>query len=67
MSARIAGRRALVTGASGGLGGAIVRRLCAEGATVVATGRRTDALEVLGAATGAATIVADLADAADVH
>jgi 3-oxoacyl-[acyl-carrier protein] reductase len=37
-------RTALVTGASGGIGGAIARALHAQGATVVLTGRRRDAL-----------------------
>lgn len=37
----LAGRIALVTGASGGIGTALVRRLLAEGATVVATTRRS--------------------------
>ena len=62
MSAHVAGRRALVTGASGGLGGAVVRRLTAEGAHVVATGRRRDALDALATATGAEPLVCDLAD-----
>ena len=38
-AARLAGKVALVTGAAGNLGGVIVRRLLAEGATVVMTGR----------------------------
>ncbi len=40
-------KRALVTGASGGLGGAIARVLHAQGAEVVLSGTRTDALEAL--------------------
>ena len=40
-------KRALVTGASGGLGGAIARALHAQGAEVVLSGTRTDALEAL--------------------
>lgn len=67
MTNRIAGRCALVTGASGGLGGAIVRRLVAEGARVLATGRRADALSALATDTDAATIIADLARADDVE
>ena len=41
------GRRALITGASGGLGQAIARALHARGATVVLTARRADVLERL--------------------
>jgi 3-oxoacyl-[acyl-carrier protein] reductase len=48
----LAGRSALVTGASGGIGDAIVRRLHAQGATVIAAGRRREALEALAAALG---------------
>jgi short-subunit dehydrogenase len=43
----IGGRRALLTGASGGIGDAIARALHARGATVLVSGRRTDALEGL--------------------
>ncbi|TMM13008.1 MAG: SDR family NAD(P)-dependent oxidoreductase [Actinobacteria bacterium] len=43
MEKPITGRRALVTGASGGLGATIVRRLGVEGMDVVATGRRREA------------------------
>jgi NAD(P)-dependent dehydrogenase (short-subunit alcohol dehydrogenase family) len=39
------GRRILVTGASSGIGQAIARRCVAEGARVLATGRRAEALE----------------------
>jgi NAD(P)-dependent dehydrogenase (short-subunit alcohol dehydrogenase family) len=41
------GRRILVTGASSGIGRAIARRCAAEGARVLATGRRADALDDL--------------------
>ena len=41
------GKRALVTGASGGIGGAIARALNAQGAEVALSGTRTDALEAL--------------------
>ena len=40
-------KRALVTGASGGIGGAIARALHAQGAEVALSGTRTDALEAL--------------------
>lgn len=43
----IAGRRALVTGATGGLGRAIARALHEQGAHVLVTGRRAEVLEQL--------------------
>ena len=43
------GKRALVTGASGGIGGAIARALHARGATVGLSGTRADALSALAA------------------
>jgi len=63
---RLDGRTALVTGASGGIGDAIARRLHEAGATVVLTGRREEALAALAAALGARVHVraADLADTA---
>jgi len=59
------GKRALVTGASGGIGEAIARALHAQGATVALSGRRRDPLEALaGSLAARAHIVpADLADA----
>jgi uncharacterized protein len=62
------GRRTLVTGATGGLGRAIVAALHARGATVVATGRREAALHELTAKLGdrVEPLVADLADRDDV-
>ncbi len=58
---RLRGRRALVTGAGKGIGRAIVLRLVAEGAAVVALGRSEADLDTLAAETGCATIHADLA------
>jgi uncharacterized protein len=63
----LAGRTVLLTGATGGLGQAIARRLHGLGATLVLTGRRTDVLEPLAAETGARAIALDLADPAAVE
>ncbi|MDH3335805.1 MAG: 3-oxoacyl-ACP reductase FabG [Rhodospirillaceae bacterium] len=43
----LSGKKALVTGASGGIGGAIARTLHANGAEVVLSGTRKDALDAL--------------------
>lgn len=48
----LSGKGALVTGASGGIGGAIARSLHAQGATVALSGRRAEALEALAAELG---------------
>ncbi|MEM8951729.1 MAG: 3-oxoacyl-[acyl-carrier-protein] reductase [Pseudomonadota bacterium] len=55
-------RQALVTGASGGIGGAIARQLHKQGAHVVLSGRRQDALQTLADELGerASTLAADL-------
>jgi 3-oxoacyl-[acyl-carrier protein] reductase len=62
----LTGRTALVTGASGGLGGAIARALHAQGAAVALSGTRRDALEALAAELKdrAHPTPCDLADAA---
>ena len=64
----LTGKCALVTGASGGLGGAIARALHARGATVALSGTRADALEKLAAELGARTKIlpCDLSDRAAV-
>jgi 3-oxoacyl-[acyl-carrier protein] reductase len=62
----LTGRTALVTGASGGLGGAIARALHAQGASVALSGTRREALEALAAEfkDRVRTAPCDLADAA---
>jgi short-subunit dehydrogenase len=62
----LAGREALVTGATGGLGHAIARALAARGARLVLSGRRTEALESLASELGARAVACDLADPAAV-
>jgi 3-oxoacyl-[acyl-carrier protein] reductase len=58
----LTGQKALVTGASGGIGGAITRALHAQGATVALTGTREAALQALAAELGDRTriLTADL-------
>ncbi len=61
---RLDGKSALVTGASGGIGAGIARALHGQGAVVVLSGTRRDALEALAADLGERTHVcpADLGD-----
>jgi 3-oxoacyl-[acyl-carrier protein] reductase len=63
---RLDGKTALVTGASGGIGAAIAASLHAQGAVVVLSGTRVEALESLAATLGERAHVcpADLRDAA---
>ena len=65
----LTGRKALVTGATGGLGGAVARALHGQGATVVLSGTRAEKLSELAAELGERThaVPADLADAASVE
>ncbi|MBL8697364.1 MAG: 3-oxoacyl-[acyl-carrier-protein] reductase [Alphaproteobacteria bacterium] len=60
------GKSALVTGASGGIGGAIARALVRQGARVAVAGTRVEALEALRAELGdaAVVVVGDLGDQA---
>lgn len=62
MTKHLAGRTALLTGATGGIGHAIARALHREGAKLVLTGRRAEVLEALAAETGAEAVAVDLAD-----
>jgi 3-oxoacyl-[acyl-carrier protein] reductase len=64
----LSGKTALVTGASGGLGGAIARSLHAQGAHVVLSGTREEALKAVAAELGGRTsiAVANLSDPASV-
>ncbi len=63
---RLDGKTALVTGASGGIGAAIAAALHAQGAIVVLSGTRRDALDAVAAALGERAFVcpADLKDPA---
>jgi 3-oxoacyl-[acyl-carrier protein] reductase len=60
----LSGKTALVTGATGGIGGAIARALHGQGATVAVSGTRRDALDALAGALGerAHVLPCDLAD-----
>jgi short-subunit dehydrogenase len=61
----LAGRTALLTGATGGLGRAIAQALAGRGASLVLSGRKPEALEALAAelpGTGHRVVAADLAE-----
>ncbi|MAP24117.1 MAG: 3-oxoacyl-[acyl-carrier-protein] reductase [Rickettsiales bacterium] len=65
----LTGKKALVTGATGGIGGEIVRSLVQQGATVVMTGRRQERLDALAQELPAGkvhSLVADLSNIEDV-
>ncbi|MES2294458.1 MAG: 3-oxoacyl-[acyl-carrier-protein] reductase [Pseudomonadota bacterium] len=65
----LTGKTALVTGASGGIGGAIARALHAQGATVILSGTRAEALEAVRAELGSRAFIApaNLSDIASVE
>ena len=65
----LSGKTALVTGATGGIGGAIAKALHAQGASVVISGTRAEALETLRGELGGRVFVApcNLADTAAVE
>ena len=54
----LTGKKALVTGATGGLGGATARLLHKQGATVAISGTRVEALEALAAELGERVVIA---------
>lgn len=56
------GSKVLLTGATGGIGHAIARRLHREGASLVLTGRRTEVLEPLASELGGRAVGVDLVD-----
>jgi 3-oxoacyl-[acyl-carrier protein] reductase len=62
----LAGKTALVTGATGGLGGAIARAFAAQGAKVAVSGTRVEPLEAVAAEIGGAALACDLGDTAAV-
>ena len=64
MSARLAGKKALVTAAGQGIGRAVAEAFAREGAGVIATDINRDALAELGRVTGIETRVLDVTDAA---
>ncbi|RKR75188.1 SDR family oxidoreductase [Frondihabitans australicus] len=57
----------LVTGASGGIGGATVRRLVAAGADVIAAGSTLEGLEPIVADTGATPLAFDLTSESEIR
>ena len=63
----LSGKTAIVTGASGGIGSAIARAMARQGAAVVLSGTRLDALEAVAAEIGehAGIVPADLARPGD--
>src|SRR5471032_106082 len=65
----LTGKTALVTGASGGIGGAIAKALHANGATVVLSGTRQEALDAVKAELGSRAFIAqaNLSDTASVE
>jgi NADP-dependent 3-hydroxy acid dehydrogenase YdfG len=60
----LAGKLAVVTGATSGIGAAVVHRLTADGATVIGIGRRRDALDAA-VARGEGRVTAVCSDLAD--
>jgi short-subunit dehydrogenase len=63
----LAGRTALLTGATGGIGHAIARALHRRGVQLILSGRRTDVLEPLAQELGARSLAVDLEQPAEVE
>lgn len=65
----LSGKTALVTGATGGIGGAIAKALHQQGATVIISGRRQEALDALASELKerVITLVADLSNKEQVN
>ncbi|HXW57930.1 MAG TPA: SDR family NAD(P)-dependent oxidoreductase [Solirubrobacteraceae bacterium] len=63
---RVSGSSILLTGATGGLGGAIAHALAAREGRLVLTGRRADRLEVLARELDGRAVIADLSDSSQV-
>jgi NAD(P)-dependent dehydrogenase (short-subunit alcohol dehydrogenase family) len=64
MDDELQGRVAVVTGATGAIGGAIARRLAAAGAVVGVLARGSDRVEALASELGGVALTADVLDAA---
>jgi 2-keto-3-deoxy-L-fuconate dehydrogenase len=67
MTGRLAGKRALITGAAQGIGRAAAELFAKEGARVIATDRNPDALDGLGQRPGIETRALDVTDGAAIH
>jgi uncharacterized protein len=63
----LAGRTALLTGATGGIGHAIARALHRRGVQLILTGRRTEVLEPLAQELGARSLAVDLEQPGEVE
>jgi short-subunit dehydrogenase len=63
----LAAGRVLLTGATGGIGGAIARAFAARGASLVVSGRRSELLEPLAAEVGGQAVVCDLSKREDME